>query len=216
MLFLGLLLGARSTAWAWKLALRSQPSLPSAAPAPQYTSSAYLVVGVTDALGAPDSLEAIWIVSADGGGARLNLLGVLPSAEMRALFAGDPGALPDALAPLAPAPFSGQLVVDRQSLAAAVDLLGPVMLGGQLRTGREVLGYLDEAPNERERLLRQAATLQALLAYAALQRDALDVGQALGAVLRGDEVPAMFVQLARRFAPVDLTRIHVQVEFGPL
>ena len=179
----------------WKLA-----ALLPAASAPKNGGDNACIFFIGENAGTPAArLDGIWLLKVEADAHTAELLGISPQPEHSAAFAADPATLPLILAPQL-----GQLVA-RYAIAAPAALvqmsdgIGPARLQGQWLGGEAMRSYVSAPAAPAERLLREAAALQAIIAHAAVRSaviDPLAVISVLGADACGQQVlPAMLQQL---------------------
>ena len=162
----------------------------------------YLLLGVDDTDNELPKLEAIWTVTLYPNNTSLELMGISPTSELHNAFRANNFSYIERLLSInSQSPVVGSILLDHADLVSFTDFLGGVRIGGQRRNGLDVLSYVREPVHQDERLLRQAATVQAILAEAIVQKHQLSLNQMLAQVkelsLSADQISSLEANLPR-------------------
>ncbi len=214
--WLGIFLGGQALATFYTVSPTDTTNAPRAvidagARAPRLGVS-YLLVGVhaADARPAP-SLEAIWSVAFAPDYSSVELLGLAPTSKMKAAFVESPVELAALVAAQLPAPVLKQFRVDSAQFSWVIDTLGGLRLSGAVRDGAGTLDYVRAGRDADDRLLRQAAAVQALVAQAAVFGQRADIATPLLKRTRpGALSNAELLAITDNFSPLQLQRIRVR------
>ncbi len=172
----------------------------------------YLLVGVhtADTRRAP-SLEAVWSVTFAPNYSSVELLGLAPTSGMKAAFAESPVEFAAVVAAQLPVPALRQFRVDSTQFGWVIDTLGGVRLSGAVRDGAGTLDYVRAGRDADDRLLRQAAAVQALVAQAVVLGQRADVAALLLKRTRTGALPnAELLAITDNFSPLQLQRVRVR------
>ena len=181
-------------------------------PRPSRLGVSYLLVGVhtADSRTTP-TLESVWSVTFAPNYSSVEMLGLALTSEMRAAFIESPVEFAKHVATQLPAPVLRQFRVDSAQFCWVIDTLGGIRLSGAVRDGASTLDYVRAGRDADNRLLRQAAAVQALVAQAAVLGQLADVAAMLLKRIRPSALPnAELLPIADNFSPLQIQSVRVR------
>lgn len=153
---------------------------------PEDRIQSYLLIGIDDSNQVSPNLEALWVATLYHDHNSVDMIGIPLSTEIRDAFrAENMPYLETILTSKTQGPIVGHIVIDQADFANITDLLGGLNLGGKTRNGLAVLDYIMASNNQYDRLLRQASTIQAMVAAAAVQGEQFNIEDLLGTISSG-------------------------------
>ena len=175
------------------------------------SGAVYLLLGVNSDNAHPESvLEAIWSVRFAPDYSAVELLGLAATPDMKTAFSERPNEFIALVSAHMPAPPRKQFVLDSRQFIWIVDTLGGVRLSGSVLDGAATLEYARTGQDANERLLRQAAAVQGLVAQAAVLGHNADVSAVLEKVRRGALSHKEISDITDNFSPLQIDRVRVR------
>ncbi len=164
-------------------------------------------------------VEAVWLAQVPSDFSTLDLVG-LPSAPFRDQFSHALNGVPLlTLQPYLRGQLIGTITFDREDVKELVERTGSTHMLGQKMDGAELLNYLDRAEPDRtdDRLIRQAAVIQSVLAEMAAQESRLDLAGLMQTPSQCTVDQNKLYELVAHYYPIrtDLITVRPDLEAGP-
>jgi hypothetical protein len=188
-----------------------QRNLTSHKPEAKPSSAVYLLLGINSDNAHPErALESIWAVKFTPDYSAVELLGLAATPYMKSAFSERPDEFIALASAQMSAPPRKQFVLDSSQFIWIVDSIGGVRLSGAVLDGAETLEYARTGQDANERLLRQAAAVQGLVAQAAVLGNTEHVSAVLAKVRTGAFTHKEISDITHNFSPLRIDSVRVR------
>ena len=175
------------------------------------SSTVYLLLGVTSDHAHPEQvLEAIWAAKFAPDYSAVELLGLATTPYMKSAFSKRPDEFIALASAQMAVPPRKQFVLDSKQFIWIVDTIGGVRLSGAVLDGAETLEYARTGKDANERLLRQAAAVQGLVAQAAVLGNNADVSAVFDKVRTAAFSHKEITDITDNFSPLRIDSVRVR------
>ncbi len=178
---------------------------------PRPTTISYLLLGIDDSSQDSPRLEAVWLATIVEDYTSVQMTGIIPNEHLQNAFAEGYGHIETILSHQTQAPIVSRIVLHYSDFAQIADLLGGLRLGGKTRNGLSVLDYVVEPQHQDERLLRQAAVVQAMVAAAVIHSERFQIEGLLEQIRDGQFGADEFTALARNHSQLHTQQVIVRI-----
>ncbi len=142
------------------------------------STKTYLVVGVnSENPSQPPKLEALWTISFSNKYDRVSLKGVPVTTSLTNKFNHKPETLTQSIENLIPISITAEFILNRTQFAWLIDELGGISMVGDNRNGTHTINYITSHKDANIRTIRQAETIQAMVARAEVLASSLEINK---------------------------------------
>ena len=144
------------------------------------STTTYLVVGINSAHSPqPPKLEALWTISFSNKYDRVSLKGVPVTTSLENQFNQKPETLTQSIESLIPISITAEFILNRKQFTWLIDELGGISMAGDNRNGTHTIDYITSHKDANIRTIRQAETIQAMVARAEVLASNLEINKYL-------------------------------------
>lgn len=175
------------------------------------SSAVYLLLGVNSDHAQPERvLESIWAVKFAPDYSAVELLGLATTPYLKSAFSESPDEFIALASAQMSAPPRKQFVLDSRQFIWIVDTIGGVRLSGAILDGAATLRYARTGQDGNERLLRQAAAVQGLVAQAAVLGNNADISAVFDKVRTAAFSRKEISDITDNFSPLRIDSVRVR------